>query len=950
MTCSPRLQADAGSILPDNVTRSSRGVLVRQGAGWLKIQAISDNIFRIAFAPDPAFFDRPSLAVVPQAGIACTTEADSRRLTVSTAALKASLDLATGAITFLDFRGKILQVEKPRSDRNLQPAVIEDRKTFHVWQQWDSFADESLYGLGENQLGLTDIKGYDLDLWQHNGTIVVPLLVSSRGYGILWDNNAFTRFGDLRPFQDIPPQCLLAADGKPGGITASYFSDPQFKTLLARRTEQQINIERRPESDEPPPAAPSPLGILPSSQGSVRWEGTLVPPADGAYQFQAFSDGQIRSWIDGKLVMDSWRQGWLPWKDLARLELKAGHRYPIRIEWSRQGGSTIQLLWKPPVETGPSRDTDTSRDGSPSHDADPPISLWSEAGDGIDYYFISGPRVDDVIAGYRKLTGAAPMMPRWAFGLWQSRQRYETQDQSLDVVEGYRQRGIPLDNIVQDWRYWPEGAWGSHQFDPDRFPDPQAWIDAIHREHANLMISVWGKFYPGTDNFTEMQKAGYLYPENLKEKVKDWLGFEYTFFDAFNPGARQLFWKQMRTALFQKGVDAWWLDATEPDILPRPTLVGQRSHMTPTALGPGAFVLNAYSLMESKAVYEGQRQAAPDKRVCILTRSGFAGLQRFSAACWSGDSSSSWQALRGQVPAGIGFCLSGIPYWTMDVGGFSVPHRFTVNPQAPEDADEWAELNTRWFEFGAFCPFLRVHGEFPLREMWEFGGDSSPAYQAQLKSDRLRYQLLPYIYSLAGAVTRGHSTIMRGLVMDFPGDEKARRITDQYMFGPAFLVNPVYIYRARSRDVYLPQGPGWYDFWTNHFFAGGQSLSADAPYDAMPIFVRAGSIVPTGPELQFTAEKPADPITLTIYAGADASFDLYEDDGLTNAYEKGQFSVIPLRWNDSARTLFIAARQGGFAGMLKQRTFNVRLITKDRQPPEESTGYSGDAVEIHFDR
>jgi alpha-D-xyloside xylohydrolase len=930
-SCAPRSGPDSRIAPSVQAGVTEDGVLIEQAGGWLKIQAVSNDIIRVAFSRDRDFFSHPSLAVLPQTVQPVQVRSDSSQLTLSTSRLKVRLDYATGNITFLDNNSKVLLAEKWRS---LVAASVAGQNTFHVQQQWNSNGDESLYGLGENQLGLTDIKGYDLDLWQHNGTIVIPLLVSSRGYGVLWDNPSFSRFGDLRPFETMPATNLLDADGTTGGLTASYFSDSQFKNLRNRRMESQINIERRPRAYTPATNPDVARRLFQSQDQSVRWEGSILAPATGDYQFQAFADGQINVWIDGKMVMDYWRQGWLPWKDLARVHFEANRRYSIKVEWSRQGGSTIQLFWKTP---GP--------------ESQPPISLWSEVGEGVDYYFINGPRIDDVIAGYRRLTGSAPMMPQWSFGLWQSRQRYQTQDQSLDVVAGFRSRGIPFDNIVQDWRYWPDGAWGSHQFDSERFPNPSAWIDQIHRLHARLMISVWGKFYPGTENFRQMQQGGYLYPNNLAEGVRDWLGQTYTFFDAFNPDARRLFWQQMLPTLFAKGVDAWWLDATEPDLLPRPTLDGQRTHMTPTALGPGARVLNAYPLMECQAIFEGQRQAAPDQRVFILTRSGYAGQQRYAAASWSGDTSSTWQAMRAQIAAGIGFCISGVPYWTMDIGGFSVPARFNARSPTPENLDQWRELNARWFEFGTFCPFLRVHGEFPYREMWEFGGDSSPTYKAQLRFDRLRYQLLPYIYSLAGWVTMNDYTMMRGLAMDFPDDPVARQSTDQYMFGPAFLVNPVTTYRARSREVYLPSGTTWYDFWTGNSFSGGQTITADAPYDAIPIFVRAGSIIPLGPELQYTAEKAADPISLYVYPGADGDFNLYEDDGLTNAWQKGEFSLIDLHWNDHSKVLTIGKRQGSFASMLPNRGLEIFFISGEKQSqarnlPPQIARYNGDAIDI----
>lgn len=937
------------------------GIILPVGDGLLQVAVCADNAVRVAFAKDRAGLAHQSLIVLPAAGPApaWNVSTDARQATLTTAALQVRIDLTTGAVAFADHAGKPIVAEKP-GGRTLDPAEVQGAQTFHVRQQWLPNAGESLYGLGQHQLGLLDIKGYDLDLWQHNGTVAIPFLVSSRGYGILWDNPSYTRFGDLRDFAPIPAGNLVDATGKPGGLTVSYFEGTNFDHLIASRAEPKIDIPPPPghiptshadtstehAAQSQPAFEAIPEGnVLPHGDASVRWEGQLAAPTTGDYQFQAFSNAGIKVWIDGKLVIDHWRQGWLPWIDLARVSLQGGKRYSIKVEWLKdQHPATVRLAWKPPA--------DSVASGSPA------TSLWSEVGQSLDYYFIYGPDIDKVIAGYRQLTGQAEIAPYWAFGLWQSRQRYETAQQSLDVIAGYRSRGIPFDTIVQDWRYWPDDSWGSHQFDPVRFPHPDAWIAAIHDKfHARLMISVWGKFYTGTANFKAMHDAGYLYERNLKEGLRDWLSHPYTFYDAFNAGARALFWKQIDRDLFSKKIDAWWMDATEPDLTPRPTLEGQHTHMNPTALGPGSAVLNAYPLVNSQGIYEGQRQSAPNQRVFNLTRSAFAGQQRYAAATWSGDISSTWTALAKQIPAGLGFCISGIPYWTMDIGGFSVPPRFSSHEPKPQDVEEWRELNARWFEFGTFCPLLRVHGEFPHREMWEFGGDASPAYKAELKFDRLRYRLLPYVYSLAGDVTRNSGTMMRPLVMDFRDDAKAREIADQFMFGPAFLVSPVTAFKVRSRSVYLPSGTGWYDFWTGASLAGGASIDAAAAYDSIPLHVRAGSIIPFGPELQYTAEKPADPITLYVYTGADGSFSIYEDQGTTYDYEHGAFSLIPLHWDEAKQTLTIGARQGSFPGMLAKRTFNVVFVSSTKPvgfsftpQPDQTVQYSGAAVQLPYAR
>ncbi len=899
------LSISSAVLIAEPVEKSSDGVVFPVGGGFLKLQVYADNVVRVAYAKDRGFFSRASLVVLPRSGRLPSWQFTStpKSAVLSTAKLKVHVGLSTGAVSFTDASGQPITAE---AGRVIAPAEVQGEQTFHVQQTWKANLNESLYGLGENQLGLLNIKGYDLDLWQHNGTDAVPFLVSSRGYGILWDNPSFTRFGDLRPFEAIPAARLLDANGKPGGLTGTYFSGAHFEKLVATRIDDKIDYYITDGT-----AAPNKIihPDLPDGDVSVRWEGQLDTEVGGDYLFQTFYNSGAKLWIGDKLVIDHWRQFWLPWKDIAKVHLEAKRRYPIRLEWTKDPNvlTAITLQWKTP-----SSSTDTS--------------LWSEVGEGVDYYFVYGPDIDKVIGGYRQITGQAPMMPVWAFGLWQSRQRYKTAQESLDVIDSFRSRTIPFDNIVQDWFYWKEAEWGSHRFDPERFPDPDAWIRSIHEKNARLMISVWGKFYPGTENFEAMRSKGFLYETNLKEGIRDWINHPFTFYDAFNPEARKLFWSQVNSNLFSKGVDAWWMDATEPDLTATPTLEGQRIHVHPTGLGSGSRVLNAYPLLNSEGVYNGQRSAKPDQRVFILTRSAFAGQQRYAAATWSGDITSTWTAMRQQIPAGLGFCISGIPYWTMDVGGFSVPARFSAENPKPEDVAEWRELNARWFQFGTFVPLLRVHGEAPNREMWFFGGESDPAYRTQLMFDRLRYRMLPYVYSLAGAVTHEGSTMMRPLVMDFRNDGMARDISDQYMFGPALLVNPVTTYKARSRTVYLPKGSRWYDFWTGKLLAGGKAIDAPAPYDSMPVYVKAGSIIPFGPEIQYTTEKPTDPITVFVYAGANGGFTLYEDDGLTYGYEKGQSSRIPLRWDDGSKTLTIGARQGSFPGMLSERTFQVVTV------------------------
>ena len=877
--------------------------------GMLKLEVCADNIVRVAFAAAPSFFTRSSLTVAAKQCVATsyTVTTSASETAIATAKLKVTVDTASGGITFADPAGQPVLAEKAGGGRTITAATVHGEATSNVRQEWAPNDGESLYGLGQHQHGLLDIKDTDLDLHQYNTEIVIPFLVSSRGYGVLWDNTSFSRFGDLSAPQPLPGLTgLYASGGEPGDVTAT--------------------------------------------SGSVDFTGNVMVPTTGDYTFRTFSSGLTQLTVNGQLLIDHWRQGWLPNDDLAHVQLTAGQSVPVHLKWTADSNVNIlRLLWKPPV-------------------ANRTTSLWSQVGDGIDYYFVYGPELDTVVAGYRRLTGQAPMPPAWAFGLWQSRERYQSSQDILDAVQGYRSRSAPLDNIVQDWQYWQMPAWGSHEFDPTRYPDPAGMIKTLHEtDHAHFMISVWPKFYTGTANFSALNaKPGYLYQANLTEMKKDFVYANvagttpsFTFYDAFNPGARQLYWSQINTALFSKSVDAWWLDATEPDIVEGPftsvdtQINTSQTHMDPTALGSGSRMLNAFSLVNSQAVYEGQRAVAANQRVFILTRNGFAGQQRYGATSWSGDISSTWTAMKKQIPAGLGFSLSGMPYWTLDCGGFAVPPRFAATPPTAADTTEWRELNTRWFEYATFLPLTRLHGQAPLREIWQFGGDTSPAYQAMLKFDRIRYQLQPYIYSLAGAVTQQAGTILRPLVMDFRGDEAARKITDQYLFGPALLVSPVTTYKATARSVYLPTAAGWYDFWTGTHAAGGATVMAAAAFDSIPVYARAGSIVPVGPDLQYVGEKPADPLTLYVYAGADATFTLYEDQGTTYDYEHGELATIPLHWNDATQTLTIGARSGSFPGMLASRKFQLILVSPTKAvgfsltpTPDQTVTYTGAAQDV----
>ncbi len=874
---------------------------------WLKIQVCTENIFRVLAAPEKSFSNRPSLMVEKTTWdqVPFTVKEQGAWVEISTAQTIVRVHSKTGAIAFYDQYNKIHLQEKSGAGKLITAAEVGGEQTYHIQSIFESPTDEALYGLGGHQNAIMNYKGRDVDLWQHNMVEVVPFLVSNKNYGILWDNNSHTKFGDIREFESLSTLKLFDKDGSEGGLTAEYFKDTSFTTLVTSRTEPRIEHEFTDVNDE------FPSGFQ-QNVTAIRWSGTIESRESGIHKFRLYCSGYTKLWLDGKLVVDSWRQNWNPWIHLPRLEMKAGKKYQMKIEWIHSGGY-IGLKCLTP-EKGDTKDR---------------MSLYSEVADQIDYYFIHGDNLDQVIRGYRTITGKAPMMPTWALGFWQSREHYNSQDDILSTVREFRKRQIPLDNIVQDWFYWKEDQWGSHEFDSTRYADPKGMIQTLHNDfHTQIMISVWPKFYVGLKNYDLFNEKGWLYKRNVEKGQKDWVGPGYvsTFYDAYNVDARKLFWQLMNKKLFSFGIDGWWLDCPEPDICSNLSRTETILRQHPTALGSAFRYLNAFSLMNAKGVYEGQRATNDNQRVFILTRSAFAGQQRYAATTWSGDVASRWYDMKAQISSGMNFCLSGIPYWSMDIGGFAVESRY----EHPNDADldEWRELNTRWFQFGTFCPIFRVHGQFPLREMYNIAPDNHPAYQSMMAYDKLRYRLMPYIYSLTGMVTHQDYTIMRGLVMDFGYDEKTLDINDQYMFGPAFLVNPVSEYKARTRSLYLPSGTGWYDLRTGKYIKGGQTIQADAPYTEMPVYVKAGSIIPCGPEIQYTTEKPADPIRLFVYTGNDGSFTLYEDENVNYNYEKGIFSTITMSYNEKKKELTIGKREGEFVRMLEKRTFEIIWISK----------------------
>ncbi len=604
---------------------------------------------------------------------------------------------------------------------------------------------------------------------------------------------------------------------------------------------------------------------------------------------------------------------------------------------------------------------------SPTVFSDDPsaTSFSSEVGEGIDYYFIKGSNADAVIAGMRSLTGASPMLPLWTFGFWQSKERYKTQEEPVEVVRRYRQLGVPLDGIIQDWQYWSSNyLWNAMEFLNPDFGNPKKMLSDVHGLNAHMAISIWNSFGPETKQYRELDsiKALMNFGTWPLSGVDKWPPLrEYPsgvkVYDPYNPKARDIYWKYL-SKMHALGLDAWWMDSSEPDHMD----FKDEDLNNKTYLGSFRKVRNAFPLMTVGGVFTHQRQVDSSKRIFILTRSAFAGQQRYGANTWSGDVTASWKALRNQISAGLNFSLTGIPYWNSDIGGF-----FLGQFRNPLLNADYRELYTRWLQFGTFCPMMRSHGTDAPREIYQFGSKGDSVYNAIEKYIRLRYSLLPYIYSTSWDVSHQHASMMRALVMDFSNDKKALDINDQFMFGRSLLVAPVTerqyaratgvngkdtIYTpdysvTRSKQVYLPAGTAWIDFWTGTLHTGGQTIAKETPLNILPLYVKAGSILPIGPDVQYATEKKWDDLELRIYPGADGEFVLYEDENDNYNYEKGQYSEIIFNWNDKKKQLTIADRAGKFPGMLEKRSFRIVIVNEKQGAGDQPAG--GDALKVEYE-
>ena len=612
------------------------------------------------------------------------------------------------------------------------------------------------------------------------------------------------------------------------------------------------------------------------------------------------------------------------------------------------------------------------------------MSFTSEAGTGVDYYFMYSGSADGVIAQMRHLTGNVPMFPLWTYGFWQSKERYKTATETESIVDQYRALQVPLDGIIQDWQYWGSNyLWNAMDFLSEDFSNGPQMIQNVHAKHAHFMISIWASFGPQTQQFRELNEKGLLMPFETWPQS----GISHIWpprmdypsgvkvYDAFSPVARDIYWKYLRT-LYDYGTDAWWMDSTDPDFF-NPS---ESDYEHPVYGGTWRLLRNAFPLETVRGIYQSQRRDYPNssKRVFIMTRSSYAGQQHYGSNMWSGDVASSWEMLRKQIPAGLSFSLTGNPNFNTDIGGFFCNAYNTKGSGSAPQNPQYQELYVRWMQYGLFTPVFRSHGADAPREIWQFGQKGEPVYDAIEKMIRLRYRLIPYLYSTAWQVTSNNGSYLRPLFSDFAADKRVWDIADEFMFGSSILatpiVNPLYTeeqiikedamtgwdrkeVRGQKEEVrsvdwsqsktitkYLPKGIDWYEFWTNKRMKGGQSITIQATLDQVPMFVRAGSILPLGPEMQYVGEKPWDNLELRVYPGADGSFVLYEDEGDNYNYEKGVYSTITFQWNDKTHIMTIGNRQGSYPGMLQKRQFTIVLPDGQRQ----TVSYEGQQLQVKW--
>ncbi len=761
-------------------------------------------------------------------------------LKLTTSDLMVSYNKMDNVLSYANADGKVFLTEIAGT-KKLEANTVQNEDCFIAEQSFDSPNDEFLFGLGQFQDGHYNLRNISRKLIQVNSQIAIPFLYSSRGFGILWNQYGITHFNPADNAVNLVKKEMAAGENNMVEVTTTS-------------------------------------GTQKVSQRQSLYTGSFSIPADGVYDFMLdYQNMESKHLlvIDDVAYIDQTNQ-WLPPAASTLINLKAGNH-------------TVQIVGKatnvPTLAWRKTNDVTTFR---------------SPHAKSMDYVIFSGQEADEIIADYRKLTGEVPMLPEWAFGFWQCRERYTSGDHLVSTVEEFRKRKLPVDVIVQDWQYWGKYGWGVPKFDETNYPEPEKFIKKIHDLNAHFSISVWENL----DKKSEVAKP-YM-DKNLYIQDSPWI-------DIYNPETQKTHWTALNDNLFTLGVDSWWMDATEPE---NDALAGK-----PTFFGPGDFYRLTYPLFVSKAVYDGQRKTDPSKRVAILTRSAFPGQQRYGTINWSGDIGWNWDTYKRQIVAGLNYNLTGMPYWTTDIGGFFRPRNDQYNDIAYHD------ILTRWFQWGTFNPIFRMHGYQTETEPWKYGSIVENNMREMMN---LRYRLMPYIYAEAWQTSSENSTMMRPMIMDFGQDSKAIAQAYQYMFGKSILVAPVTEAGVQNWEVYLPEKVEWFDFWSGKKYKGGQTVSLPSPQDKLPLLVKAGSIIPMGRVMQYTKEKPLDTLEIRIYPGADGSFTLYEDEGDNYNYEKGNYSTIELQWNDKKQQLAIGKLQGSFAKQIKNKVFSIVLVSEQK--------------------
>jgi len=776
-------------------------------------------------------------------------------ISLATAAVTVIFDKSTTMLQFKNADGKTFLAEQPGS-RKLIPSSVNNEPCFIAEQSFKSPKDEYLFGLGQFQDGNYNLRNVSRILKQVNTQIAIPFIYSNKGYGLLWNQYGLSHF------------------------------NPADSIIVLEKT-------KKPSGGENAVETTTSAGTQRISQQQASYEGDFTLKKAGYISMMLDLGGMENRHlliIDGVPHIDQ-SNLWLPPAVGKIIHLDAG-KHHVQVVCKLE--NSPKLSWKPVADE---------------------TTFRSPNAKSLSYIVFSGKDADEVIANYRNVSGTVPMLPLWAFGFWQCRERYTSSKHLVETVKQFRDRKLPMDVIVQDWQYWGKYGWGVPKFDEANYPDPSGFINELHTLNARFSISVWENI----DKKSDIAKA-YL-SQNLYIPNSPWI-------DIYNPKAQDLHWKTLQNNLFVHGVDSWWMDATEPE---NDALTGKQTYF-----GLGDFYRLTYPLLVSKAIYEGQRKSNPNKRVVILTRSAFAGQQRFGTINWSGDIGWNWDAFRRQVVAGLNFSLTGMPYWTTDIGGF-------FRPGASQYTDpKYHDILNRWFQWGVFTPIFRMHGYQSETEPWKYG----PEMEANMrKMLNLRYQLLPYIYSEGWQVSKHSSTMMRPMVMDFNADTVAIQQPYQYMFGKSILVAPVLKADVTTWNVYLPKATTWYNFWSGERFVGGKMVATPAPKDQIPLYVRAGSIIPLGKPMQYTGEKKQDTLELRVYPGADGSFTLYEDEGDNYTYEQGKYGTILFKWTESSRKLKISSPQGSYPGQLQKRIFNVVIVGKQRS---KQISYNGKVIEVNL--